>query len=487
MPVPNRARLETRDGTLPIDVRGDGGYVIAPGSVHASGAVYLEAGDWREPRAAVPVFWPGWLARPRAAPTRPASRPRPAGDVLARARAYLAAIPRPEIGCGSDNATLYAACRLTRGFGLSPADAESVLWAWAGGRAGWTREWVARKVEHAEKYGSETDWGAAMTPAADAWTVADPTACPVCGRDACEDHLPPAPDTDTPRGLDPAFLADAVDVIHEGQRIAEHGIRYTVDGIIPAYGMLGMLVAYAKVGKTTTGQQIAAAVAMGRPFLDRDTTRARVLAIAAEDPPEYTAYLARTLDVAPTRLTFYRAPVRLTVDGLHAICQTVTAGGYGLVLIASWQAVIRGLVRDENDNAGAVNLVETVKAATRTTGIPWLIDAHSGKGEDQDDEADPSRAMRGASGAAGAADYTLSLRYANGAFGTQRRLSGKGRFVNLAPLTLDYNPDTGIYTCLGSDETRGDRDYVAAHLRDGRPRPDAAQRHRDCPPLGARP
>src|SRR5262245_60769404 len=58
--VPNRARVDTGVGTLKIDVRGDGGYVIAPGSVHASGAPYRQAGDWSEPRARVPVFWPGW-------------------------------------------------------------------------------------------------------------------------------------------------------------------------------------------------------------------------------------------------------------------------------------------------------------------------------------------------------------------------------------------------------------------------------------------
>ena len=66
-----------------------------------------------------------------------------------------------------------------------------------------------------------------------------------------------------------------------------------------------------------------------------------------------------------------------------------------------------------------------------------MIDAHAGKGEDQEDDADPTNAMRGASAAAGAADYMLSLRYAKGAFGTQRRLSGKGRFVNFAPITID--------------------------------------------------
>ncbi len=78
------------------------------------------------------------------------------GDLLDRARKYLDAIPAPEIGHGSDVATLSAACRLVRGFALSAADAEELLWAWAGARPGWTRDWIRRKVAHAEKYGTET-------------------------------------------------------------------------------------------------------------------------------------------------------------------------------------------------------------------------------------------------------------------------------------------------------------------------------------------
>lgn len=155
--VRNRSRIETREGKLAIDVRGDGGYVIAPGSVHVTGVEYLEAGDWSDPRERVPVFWPGWLERPvrPSRPSRPAITHRLTGDLVTRARAYLMAIPKPEIGQGSDAATLYAACRLVRGFGLSSADAEAVLWEWAGGRAGWTRDWIAQKVERAERYGTE--------------------------------------------------------------------------------------------------------------------------------------------------------------------------------------------------------------------------------------------------------------------------------------------------------------------------------------------
>ncbi|MCC7179037.1 MAG: bifunctional DNA primase/polymerase [Acidobacteria bacterium] len=156
VPVRNRAKLETPNGTIAVDVRGDGGYVIGPGSVHASGHVYQIAGDWT--REDVPRFWPGWLARPER-PARPApvysSQWRPSGDVAERARRYLAQMPRPEIGHGSDVATLTAACRLVRGFALDDATAEALLWEWAGGRPGWTREWVARKVQHARRYGTE--------------------------------------------------------------------------------------------------------------------------------------------------------------------------------------------------------------------------------------------------------------------------------------------------------------------------------------------
>lgn len=158
--IGNRAKLETGVGQVDVDVRGDGGYVIAPGSVHASGHVYAEAGDWS--RDDVPRFWPGWIkrtARPTPATTPNSTASRPTGDVVERARRYLAAIPRPEIGAGSDVATLTAACRLVRGFDLDEATAEALIWEWAGGRPGWDRGWIARKVRHASRYGTETIGG----------------------------------------------------------------------------------------------------------------------------------------------------------------------------------------------------------------------------------------------------------------------------------------------------------------------------------------
>jgi hypothetical protein len=241
-------------------------------------------------------------------------------------------------------------------------------------------------------------------------------------------------------------LADAQTVAAEGQKIAEDGIAYVVDGIIPDYGMLGFIVAAAKVGKSSLGLYLAECVATGSPFMEREVAQRKVLVIAAEDPPEYVAFLARHLQVPAGQITFSRAPIQLNAEGLELIVNTVKHGGYGLVLIASWQSVIATLVKDENDNAGSVGVVERVKVATRSTRIPWLVDAHAGKTEDQKDEADPTKALRGASAAAGAADFILSLRYVGtDTFSTQRRLSGKGRFVGLPPLVIDYDLDTGRY------------------------------------------
>ena len=57
-PVRNRARLRG----FAVDVKGDGGYVVAPGSVHPSGAVYEALGDWESVTvSALPCFESSWL------------------------------------------------------------------------------------------------------------------------------------------------------------------------------------------------------------------------------------------------------------------------------------------------------------------------------------------------------------------------------------------------------------------------------------------
>jgi RecA-family ATPase len=157
--VRNKAKLKTSSGTVPVDVRADGGYVIAAGSVHPSGARYQLDGDWTVPLEQVPVFDPSLIAEPP--PDPPALAPRRAssvngGDVLARARAYLQRVPGAIEGQGGDTHTLSTACKIARGFSLDEETAVALLLDWNQTcTPPWTEREIRQKVANAMKYGTE--------------------------------------------------------------------------------------------------------------------------------------------------------------------------------------------------------------------------------------------------------------------------------------------------------------------------------------------
>jgi Bifunctional DNA primase/polymerase, N-terminal len=150
--VRNKARIYTADGRLQLDVRGDGGFVVGPGSTHATGHVYAALGDWRAALDELPVFDPAWIATPLSPPRSARTFTGHSTDALTRARAYLAAIPVPVIGQGSDAKTFEVACRLVRGFMLDEETTLVLLQEWAPAFDAW---WLRRKVENAQAFGTE--------------------------------------------------------------------------------------------------------------------------------------------------------------------------------------------------------------------------------------------------------------------------------------------------------------------------------------------
>jgi len=165
--IRNKARVQTADGRIALDVRADGGYVIGPGSVHASGAVYEQEGDWTVSLADLPLFDPKLIEAPRST-TKEApvvSAPRDDGDVVKRARAYLAKVPGAVQGQGGDAHTLSAASRMVRGFGLSERDALEVMSEWNGTcEPPWSQEELETKIRNAALYCDEPIGGLRDTP-----------------------------------------------------------------------------------------------------------------------------------------------------------------------------------------------------------------------------------------------------------------------------------------------------------------------------------
>lgn len=118
---------EVRNGAklagMALDVRGDGGYVVAPGSVHSSGAIYEEEGDWSD-LDSLPVFQASWLSEK----IQPLVNPQDAMEK--RVRAYLAATPGAIQGQGGDAHTFRVACKLVREFALPEDQALAYLCDW---------------------------------------------------------------------------------------------------------------------------------------------------------------------------------------------------------------------------------------------------------------------------------------------------------------------------------------------------------------------
>jgi hypothetical protein len=130
-----------------VDTRSTGGYVVAPPSIHPSGARYRWLTD-----LAPAVCPPKWLARlaPRPAPAAPRFVPARAGvdvDVLGRARRYLAVMEPSVQGQGGSTRALWAAVAMVRGFALDADTALALLLsdAW---NARCLPPWSERELRH---------------------------------------------------------------------------------------------------------------------------------------------------------------------------------------------------------------------------------------------------------------------------------------------------------------------------------------------------
>lgn len=114
--VRNGAKL----GGRALDVRGDGGYIVAPGSIHPTGALYREEGDWT---AEPPTFQSAWLG------DRVLPLVVPQAALERRVQAYIDAIPGEAQG-GRDNQAYKVACKLVREFALTDETALGFLCSW---------------------------------------------------------------------------------------------------------------------------------------------------------------------------------------------------------------------------------------------------------------------------------------------------------------------------------------------------------------------
>lgn len=415
----------TRAGVRPgLDTRGRGGYVIAPPSIHASGAVY----QWEVPLDDLAEA-PDWLLealRPREAPAGSQERTARAGRALepaevSRVESALSAIPADEYQVWVE-----------AGMGLHDAT--------AGGEQGfllWQR-WSASSAKYPGTDALLRKWAS-------------------FGRGERRNPLGVASIYHRAQGLGwraPADLPLApaqspIELVHAAPRryatTAPPPERWIVDGLIPR-GKLGFLGAPGGAGKSELVAHLAVALATGRPWLgtlaiepaapprsllllgeddadsahrlisrvcdglglldaDRELVDARVdalpllghpCALAAADP--------RTREVSAT--AHAEAVLRILDREAQRLDATGEPSPYGLIVVDTSSRF--GPAETEVDSSVATRFCQVLERLTAAPGGPAVLAlAHvpkSAKGADPEEFT-----LRGSSALENSARYVLAL------------------------------------------------------------------------------
>ncbi len=153
--VKNRVRCGGRD----IDLRGDGGWVAMPPSVHKTGVVYKwHNGSYNYPWIEdLPQYDGSWL--PVTREVRQVEMA-PAGTVmdfnkLDRARRWLAKRDPAVQGAGGDHHTFVTCAKMVRDFGLDEHDAYNIMADWNQKcQPPWTEAELRLKLRNAAEYGA---------------------------------------------------------------------------------------------------------------------------------------------------------------------------------------------------------------------------------------------------------------------------------------------------------------------------------------------
>jgi archaellum biogenesis ATPase FlaH len=154
-------------------------------------------------------------------------------------------------------------------------------------------------------------------------------------------------------------------------------LEYLIDGVLPS-GVVYSLTGYTGHGKTTLALQFALAIAQGKDFCGRETTRGSVLVLAGENPYnlkwQYAAALAaRNIQTADIHFVQGHFSLDQWTEVLKA--KMATMPQLKLIIVDSLQAFFEG--DSDNDNTQMVEMARKFRRLADVGDRPaMLIIAH---------------------------------------------------------------------------------------------------------------
>jgi hypothetical protein len=455
--IRNRARVAPG-----LDVRGDGGYVIAPPSVHESGRVYA----WVDQDAEIAEA-PEWLVelvrvREFPAPARSdIPRNKFLGNVTPYARAALDAEVRNVLDAqrGVQNDTLnraaFALGQLVASGALPESEVCSALMgAWDAlepgngpGMAAGERT-MRSGLESGMRYPREVpERPEKQEPRRARVTAQLGTRQP--------EEAPDDPDTvlevaraavnPSPNGWKRLTAAELLTMTFDP-------IRWAVPGLLPE----GLCVfgGRPKARKSWLMLQMAIARATGGMFLGQELEPSPVVYFALEDGPRRLADRLRALE-CPTNvvgLIFQTGMPPIGRGGVEYVSEIVESSGAGLVVVDTIsRALDRGVGRgvDQDKNADMTSVLNPLQRFALEWGLALVVVDHLRKTGIQT-ERNPVEEVMGSTAKVGVSDTIWGLYRKKGEHRGQ--LSIVGRDVEERDLVVEFQPTPAAWQMVGDAE-----------------------------------
>ena len=338
----NGKKIKTKGGLggySGIDQKGDGGYVVAPPSLHVSGERY----SWKiNPDKTSLAKIPEWLL----------ALLLKAGEPDRKAKALAG----EKIESGHRNDTLCSMAGAMRRRGMTQEAIEAAL--------------LAENEQRCDPPLSESE---------------------VLNIAKSIGHYDPAPDGEpNDRGKKHNFTLVKASAVVSMPTVEA---PWVWEEILPEGGM-SLLAAKPKVGKTTLAIALSAAIARGEDFLGRKTAKSSVVYLALEEKLQEVQKKLTALGVGDEEPIFFHfglAPSK----GISEIDDLVAETGAGLLVVDTMQKLVR--IKDLNDYAQVTNMLEPLLNVARTRNCHIMLCHHAGKADRNDgDEILGSTALLGA-------------------------------------------------------------------------------------------
>jgi hypothetical protein len=221
-------------------------------------------------------------------------------------------------------------------------------------------------------------------------------------------------------------------------------ISYVWDDYL-ATGILALLCAFMKCGKTTFAYRMGISIAQGREFLGRKTAKGGVLVLAVEEHKRDIQNRCRRFGLKETDPFHVHVDhtFKNTPENIEAVKQFIVQNQIILLIIDSLSMFWN--VQNENDNAEVIREMTPLLGIARTTNATVMPIHHERKSGGED-----GRSIRGGGSLFGIVDQALFLERQPGEVSNRRILKTLGRYDSPPELIIELHEND--YHSLGTPE-----------------------------------